>query len=97
MTILTAGAGEIDAGSAVSTSVLGGSWMSVQAGGVASGTTVSGVLFVSGTASGTRIWRKGVRLVGRHRHWSDCFSRRHPPYFRGWDGERHGAGRWRRG
>jgi autotransporter passenger strand-loop-strand repeat protein len=49
-------AGEIDAGSAVSTSLLGGSWMSVASGGVASATTVSNsVLFVSGTASGTQL------------------------------------------
>jgi autotransporter passenger strand-loop-strand repeat protein len=56
-------AGEIDAGSAVSTSLRDGSWMAVQSGGVVSGTTVSkSVLFVSGTASGTQL-NTGTEVV----------------------------------
>jgi fibronectin-binding autotransporter adhesin len=61
-TILS-GAGELDAGSAVSTSLLGGSWMSVQSGGIAIGTTVSNsILFVSGTASATQL-NSGIAFV----------------------------------
>jgi autotransporter passenger strand-loop-strand repeat protein len=56
-------AGEIDAGRAVSTSLLGGSWMSVASGGVASGTTVSkSVMLVSGKASGTQL-TTGTEIV----------------------------------
>jgi autotransporter passenger strand-loop-strand repeat protein len=56
-------AGELDAGSAVRTSLLGGSWMAVASGGVASGTTVSkSILFVSGTASGTQL-TTGTEIV----------------------------------
>jgi len=57
------GGGEVDAGTAVSTSVLGGSWMAVQSGGVASGTTVNGLLFVSGTTSTTQIDAGGFEFV----------------------------------
>jgi autotransporter passenger strand-loop-strand repeat protein len=59
-------AGETDAGSAVSASLLGGSWMSVQSGGVASGTTVSNsILFVQsgGADVGTHIDSAGFELV----------------------------------
>jgi autotransporter passenger strand-loop-strand repeat protein len=56
-------AGELDAGSAVSTSLLGGSWMAVASGGVASGTTVSNsLLLVSGTASGNQL-NTGTEVV----------------------------------
>ena len=48
----------------MSTSLLGGSWMAVESGGVASGTTVSdSVLFVSGTASGTQVNAGGTERI----------------------------------
>ena len=57
-TVLSGGA-QYDAGSAVSTTVLGAGFLAVQAGGVASGTVLSnGVIYVQGTA---RI--KGTRVV----------------------------------
>jgi autotransporter passenger strand-loop-strand repeat protein len=63
-TMVSGGAGEIDAGRIVSASVLAGSWMLVQSGGIASSTTVSnGLVFVSGTTSGTQVDSGGTELV----------------------------------
>jgi autotransporter passenger strand-loop-strand repeat protein len=64
-TVLSVGGGEIDAGRAVSTSVLGGSWMAVESGGVASDTMVSSLLFVlsGGVDVGAHINSGGLEVI----------------------------------